>query len=846
MILGKQLARAGRVTATKAVSRGGGGGGGGGGIPWQRNASTKTGSPRPPTKDPHGRKQAQEKSNFNEPSHLAGVGVFEDLYKSGNLEAGEWRKVIDEMCSLRKQPGEGREGEDGLVLVKGKKPEEEGANYQLGVEERVRRIRDFFGGGAVPGVVLGEEERRVHERLFGDVRVLERVMEEGEGEVGWIDEEEGDSGTGLLRQDGEGGLEEVEFEVEEGGDRAVELENGGEKEVGIGDDHVDAEIRELLLRGEGSNEAETAVGEEQEESYQRTHPLTAAHRFTTSPSTLEIPSTAFVKPVTSMLANLSTVHLSDKAHSIFGGPGLPYSTSTPTRGKTMQQKPIALDAYQSQMSPIEADVYMSAIMPGIYSSVMSVLVETRKRLGTEWAEDLVRKAEAGELRILDAGGAGAGVLAVREVLRAEWERMHEDGHGDESPMALAEVDGKVGGEGASTPTGKATVLVGSKTLEKRVSKLFDNTTFVPRLPDYVHTEQQKHKGKFDLVIAPHTLWPLREDYLRKTHVQNLWSLLSNDGGVLLLLEKGVSRGFEMIAGARDMLLDNHISSPGLEKGRRSMDESTEENAPTVTKEPGMIIAPCTNHTSCPLYIPKGQVKGRRDICSFPQRYHRPLFLQNLFSTKGRNHEDVEFSYLSLMRGRDNRPVQNTQTTAIAFKGYEDLTDPADFDGRTLPRAILPPMKRQGHVILDLCTPAGQLERWTVPRSFSKQAFRDARKSSWGDLWALGAKTHVPRNVVVKDRSAEAAKKSGDRAVDLDEKRGRSGKIKFKAGRMIKTGAAAGSEDFGLEDEPGSGRAEIKGRTRGVRIKGIRDKRDKKGDGGGGQRRRRGEMEQEWP
>ncbi|KAK5188167.1 37S ribosomal protein S22, partial [Cryomyces antarcticus] len=39
-----------------------------------------------------------------------------------------------------------------------------------------------------------------------------------------------------------------------------------------------------------------------------------------------------------------------------------------------------------------------------------------------------------------------------------------------------------------------------------------------------------------------------------------------------------------------------------------------------------------------------------------------------------------------------------------------------------------------------------LERWTVPKSFSKQAFRDARKAQWGDLWALGAKTRAARNV----------------------------------------------------------------------------------------------------
>jgi Predicted rRNA methylase len=67
------------------------------------------------------------------------------------------------------------------------------------------------------------------------------------------------------------------------------------------------------------------------------------------------------------------------------------------------------------------------------------------------------------------------------------------------------------------------------------------------------------------------------------------------------------------------------------------------------------------------------------------------------------------------------------------------------------------MKRRGHVTFDLCTPAGKIERWTVPRSYSRQAYRDARKSHWGDLWALGAKTRVPRNLNLGDKHGEGKK-----------------------------------------------------------------------------------------
>ncbi|EME86971.1 uncharacterized protein MYCFIDRAFT_107322, partial [Pseudocercospora fijiensis CIRAD86] len=633
-------------------------------------------------------------------------------------------------------------------------------------ERRVRRLREFYSGEDVPEGLLEAEERRVYERLFGGLRRLEVRDEED-------DLDEGGGGTGVLRERRDGELEEVEFDEEE--EEGVGLE---EEDSFLGQSrrlHPDERLAVDIERAFSTSHVEDAEQEQEvvreedsrieDEGYQRRHPLTLANRFATYPTTLELPKSSMIEPISAMLEKRSqrqrATQLGDAAHRIFGGPGMPYSTSTPVRGKTMQQKAITLDAGMNQMSDIEGDVYMSTLLPGIYSSVMGALVETRKRLGTAWAESLVKKAQSGELRILDAGGAGAGVLAVREIIRAEWERMHQD---------------KTSPDGLVAPLGQATVLTSSDTLRNRASKLLQSTTFVPRLPDYLHAEIGA-QGKFDLVIAPHTLWPLREDFLRKTQVQNLWSLLSNTGGVLVMLEKGVARGFEMIAGARDLLLDTTIASPGSTERAMGMEEPIEwqknaegeevaegEDAPadlmSMPKETGMIIAPCTNHEGCPLYARKGMVKGRREICAFPQRYYRPDFLQQIWGAKGKNYEDVEFSYLSVMRGKDLRaPVetediqepsgftQDQAATARAFRGYESSAPGKPLpNSLTLPRAIFPPLKRQGHVIIDLCTPSGTLERWTVPRSFSKQAFRDARKANWGDLWALGAKTRIPRNI----------------------------------------------------------------------------------------------------
>jgi ribosomal protein RSM22 (predicted rRNA methylase) len=265
---------------------------------------------------------------------------------------------------------------------------------------------------------------------------------------------------------------------------------------------------------------------------------------------------------------------------------------------------------------------------------------------------------------------------------------------------------------------------------------------------------------YDIIIAPHTLFPLKEDYRRKKMVQNLWSLLDPNGGVLILIEKGLPRGFEAIAGARSLLLDSHISSPGetaIENETQS--PSTER---FIQKEEGMIIAPCTNHSKCPMYPVPGLSTGRKDFCHFGQRFVRPSYLQRLLGAKIRNHEDVKYSYVAVRRGVDvrkggNPVVQGEKATLQSFEGYEEYdlpdTEPETngegnnikFHSLSLPRAILPPLKRRGHVTLDLCTPAGKLERWTVPKSFSRVAYRDARKSKWGDLWALGAKTRTLRS-----------------------------------------------------------------------------------------------------
>ncbi|KAH8601757.1 mitochondrial small ribosomal subunit Rsm22-domain-containing protein [Bisporella sp. PMI_857] len=559
--------------------------------------------------------------------------------------------------------------------------------------------------------------------------------------------------------------------------KAAEVAAADLREEGL-EDEFDEEITEEE-EWEEEDEPELEFDEEDDvytRSGVKTHPHTIAGRSGTIPSTLFLPREQLVEPVNELLARTDWKHLTEAAEKAFGGRGLPYSTSTPRSKGVLPQKHIGLDAAQHSMSEIEADAYLAGVMPGTYSSVMSTLVEVRKRLGKDWIRNILFKQDGIGPRVLDAGAGGAGIIAWREILEAEWDVLKEEGAVN---------------EGDAIPEGKTTVLTGASALRHRVSRFLENTTFLPRLPDYIHAMNANElrdatstadRKSYDLIIASHALYPLKEDFRRKHMVQNLWSLLDPNGGVLILIEKGIPRGFEAIAGARNLLLERHIASPGETEYEQELQSSSDSRY--AQKETGMIIAPCTNHKQCPMDPVPGFSFGRKDFCHFGQRFIRPPYLQRILGASKRNHEDVKFSYLAVRRGVDVReefdgPIQGDAATERSFEGYEedDLPGSEDqaggikFNPLSLPRAILPPLKRRGHITLDLCTPSGKLERWVVPKSFSKAAYHDARKSSWGDLWALGAKTRVPRKARIGRPTEEGGKKKGIR----DGRVGKGGK-----------------------------------------------------------------------
>ena len=120
-----------------------------------------------------------------------------------------------------------------------------------------------------------------------------------------------------------------------------------------------------------------------------------------------------------------------------------------------------------------------------------------------------------------------------------------------------------------------------------------------------------------------------------------------------------------------------------------------------------VVAPCTHDLKCPI--------GLNSWCHFNQRFQRPKHMMDLKKSKS-NLEDIKFSYLLIRKGK--RVVDELNKR----------------------RLIAPPLKNNGHVIFDVCSNNGELERFVVSRSNGD--YKGARKSHWHDIWLDDIKTTI--------------------------------------------------------------------------------------------------------
>ncbi|KAF7557492.1 hypothetical protein G7046_g6046 [Stylonectria norvegica] len=357
-------------------------------------------------------------------------------------------------------------------------------------------------------------------------------------------------------------------------------------------------------------EEDREFGEREPGEVRRFHPLTLEGKFQGSPVEISLPREELIDPVRELLDRTHLDHVKAAAEAAFGGVGLPTSPATPEGKKNGMMVGVGLPADQRHMTEIEADAFVAGFLPPAYASIMSTLREVRKRVGSQWLQSKLKQGKEGGLSVLDAGSGGAGLVAWDQVVKAEWDLLREKG----------EVKGWVA-------PGKKTVVVGSERLRNRVKTFLPNTTFLPRLPDYEHSGEMKGvhldagdtpqpRKSYDVIIASHLFLQEEKEHYRQAILNNLWSLLKKDGGILIVLEKAHPRGFEAVAHVRDTVLKQFLHP---QSGQPAVAPEDFNPAFHREREPGHIIAPCTNHGPCPMYQKPGKSHGRKDYCHFSQR-----------------------------------------------------------------------------------------------------------------------------------------------------------------------------------------------------------------------------------
>ena len=290
----------------------------------------------------------------------------------------------------------------------------------------------------------------------------------------------------------------------------------------------------------------------------------------------------------------------------------------------------------------------------------------------------------------------------------------------------------------------------------------------------------------------------------------LWGAVA-PGGMLVLVENGDIEGSRRILRARDAILSKYgepIVAEALQKswrrrrrlqktgrsgrgGRRADADGDGSSVSEPATTFASVVAPCTHSLACPfgaLSAPppssKGggasstaasgssddghRITGRENWCRFVQRV--PLDYKR---SKAQPHGDEKFSYVVIRKrelmvagqfsgdvGSSNSSANRRESSTSAAATEEELLLPGG-------RILRSPIKKKGHVIVDVCrAPAAasrptakvrqgsdgsaavegeananpesassaRLDRAVVSRAKYPALYMAARKASWGGLW----------------------------------------------------------------------------------------------------------------
>ncbi len=203
------------------------------------------------------------------------------------------------------------------------------------------------------------------------------------------------------------------------------------------------------------------------------------------------------------------------------------------------------------------------------------------------------------------------------------------------------------------------------------------------------------RGKFDLIMVGYVLQEVATPKARVLIMEALWSRLK-ENGVLVFVEPGSPKGYRYVMSFRDWILEKERSE-------------------------ACIVAPCPHHDTCPLFAqPNSWCHFSTFIQRVPKQYFPKLPKEDGFVNE-------KYSYLVVQKGK---------TPNVEFETVDDV-DEAWKKSYFWPRVVRPNMKRQQHVVMDLCSGRypDQLDRRVIGKSHGIEGgYKRARRMRWGDLW----------------------------------------------------------------------------------------------------------------
>eukprot|EP00890_Picochlorum_soloecismus_P002118 jgi/Picsp_1/2907/NSC_01132-R1_ribosomal small subunit rsm22 len=405
----------------------------------------------------------------------------------------------------------------------------------------------------------------------------------------------------------------------------------------------------------------------------------------------------------------------------------------------IQRKKIGSKVYNG----LGALAYAVARLPSTYSALRNVLQHLKSLNGDAWEPSTV----------LDFGsGPGTAAWAAHSVWPSQ--KLHvnaidtSDSMADIGVQILDMCNDKYGAMGGMEGASASRVKMDCNPANVQISW----RPFLPR-------KSASYTQKYDLVVAAYVLSELRDDVHRH---QVLNKLLHATKDYLVLMEHGTPYGFSLI-------------------------ESSKQHLLKVAGKLGWavhVMAPCPHDGKCPLV-------GARSWCHFVQKFERTeeqrIAVKSLTGKAPRGTQSEKFSYVILARGKRKHRTTNAnaqqkilsllhgfdqKSLEIAKEKEFDLearinqtdvhTNSNPFNSWSIPasRVLKPPLKRKGHVMIDICSAldesgafmggkSGTILRQIISKGKSRDVwghekmYRHARNAQWGQVWPLLYQISVP-------------------------------------------------------------------------------------------------------